>query len=163
MGCGVSGRLTAIYLSLLFFISSINSFYLPGVAPRDFQTVKSKLHLIILLCFFVFLVGWLDLLDQNTNIVNRFFSNLRLFHFWVFINFWNFPFLWKINDWIYGFMKWVSVTCLIWCFFQYLWNCLTLRDGCDHFSLFVDKTDSNLVNSGRLVVLCLFLKEWWGL
>ncbi|KAL2534083.1 Transmembrane 9 superfamily member 7 [Abeliophyllum distichum] len=36
MGCGMLGRVTAILVCLLW-ISSVHSFYLPGVAPRDFQ------------------------------------------------------------------------------------------------------------------------------
>ncbi|MCI86798.1 endomembrane 70 family protein, partial [Trifolium medium] len=30
---------TAFFTTLLILISSVHSFYLPGVAPRDFQTV----------------------------------------------------------------------------------------------------------------------------
>ncbi|XP_009762751.1 transmembrane 9 superfamily member 7 isoform X1 [Nicotiana tabacum] len=38
MGRRRSVQLSSIFISLLFLISSANSFYLPGVAPRDFQT-----------------------------------------------------------------------------------------------------------------------------
>ncbi|XP_022883608.1 transmembrane 9 superfamily member 7-like [Olea europaea var. sylvestris] len=37
MGRRISGRVTAIYFCLLLVSTTVHSFYLPGVAPRDFQ------------------------------------------------------------------------------------------------------------------------------
>jgi hypothetical protein len=45
MGCTAisvrSTTTTVLFTIFLFLFSSVHSFYLPGVAPRDFQTVRS--------------------------------------------------------------------------------------------------------------------------
>jgi transmembrane 9 superfamily protein 2/4 len=44
----MGGRISATLILAFLFISSAHSFYLPGVAPRDFQKVRLSAFLFLI-------------------------------------------------------------------------------------------------------------------